>query len=44
MSYQKLETWGLLFTVILLPTLDEVAPEHLVAVDVFLDHVKVLAP
>ena len=29
---------------VLLPALDEVAPEHLVAVDVFLDNVEVLSP
>ena len=34
----------MLFFVVLLPTLDEVTHEHIVAVDDFLDHVKVLAP
>ena len=43
-SYQKLQTRGLHFAVVLLPTLDEVAPEHLVAVDVLLHHVEVLSP
>ena len=43
-SHQKFESWCVLGAFILLPALDEVASEHLVAVDVLLDDVKVLSP
>ena len=34
----------MLGALVLPPALDEVASEHLVAIDVFLDHIEVLSP
>ena len=42
--YQELESRRLVFALVLPPALDEVAPEHLVAVNVLLNHIKVLSP